>query len=50
MKIEKKGKRKLWDFSEPKENYAPLGIAYKKYPVALLLNEADLESSYFFDI
>ena len=37
-------------FSEPKENYAPLGIAYKKYPVALLLNEADLESSYFFDI
>ena len=37
-------------FSEPKENYAPLGLAYKKYPIALLLNEADLESSYFFDI
>jgi len=37
-------------FSEPKENYAPLGLAYKKYPIVLLLNEADLESSYFFDI
>lgn len=37
-------------FSEPKENYNPLGLAYKKYPVALLLNEADLESSYFFNI
>lgn len=37
-------------FSEPKENYAPLGLAYKKYPIALLLNEADLEASYFFDI
>lgn len=37
-------------FSEPKENYVPLGLAYKKYPIALLLNEADLESSYFFDI
>jgi len=37
-------------FSEPKENYAPLGLAYKKYPIALLLNEADLESSYFFDV
>jgi hypothetical protein len=37
-------------FSEPKENYAPLGLAYKKYPIALLLNEADLESSYFFDL
>jgi hypothetical protein len=37
-------------FSEPKENYSPLGLAYKKYPIALLLNEADLESSYFFDL
>jgi len=37
-------------FSEPKENYAPLGLAYKKYPIALLLNEAYLESSYFFDV
>jgi hypothetical protein len=37
-------------FSEPKENYTTLGLAYKKYPIALLLNEADLESSYFFDL
>ena len=37
-------------FSEPKENYAPLGLAYKKYPIALLLNEADLETTYFFDL
>ena len=37
-------------FSEPKENYAPLGLAYKKYPIALLLNEADLEATYFFNV
>jgi hypothetical protein len=37
-------------FSEPKESYSTLGLAYKKYPIALLLNEADLESSYFFDL
>lgn len=37
-------------FSEPKENYTTLGLAYKKYPIALLLNEADLEASYFFDV
>lgn len=37
-------------FTEPKENYTTLGIAYKKYPLALLLHEADLEATYFFDI
>jgi len=37
-------------FSEPKEVYNSLGAAYKRYPLALLLNEADLESSYFYDI
>lgn len=37
-------------FTEPKENYAPLGLAFKKYPIALLLHESDLESTYFFDI
>ena len=37
-------------FSEPKELYGTLGEAYKKYPLALLLNEADLEATYFFDI
>ena len=36
-------------FSEPKELYTTLGQAYKKYPLVLLLNEADLEASYFFD-
>lgn len=37
-------------FSEPKEVYNSLGAAYKKYPIALILNEADLESTYFYDI
>ena len=37
-------------FSEPKEVYTTLGQAFKKYPLALLVNEADLESTYFFDI
>ena len=37
-------------FTEPKENYSSLSVAFKKYPVALLLHEADLEATYFFDI
>lgn len=37
-------------FSEPKEVYTTLGAAFKRYPLALLLNEADLESTYFYDI
>lgn len=37
-------------FTEPKELYTTIGAAYKKYPLALLLHEADLESTYFFDI
>lgn len=37
-------------FSEPKELYGTLGQAFTKYPFALLLHEADLESTYFFDI
>ena len=37
-------------FTEPKENYSTIGVAYKKYPLALLLHEADLEATYFFDI
>lgn len=37
-------------FSEPKEVYNTLGQAFKKYPLALLLHEADLESTYLFDI
>ena len=37
-------------FTEPKESYNTLGQAFKKYPLALLLHEADLESTYFFDI
>lgn len=37
-------------FTEPKEMYNTLGVAIKKYPLVLLLNEADLESTYFFDI
>ena len=37
-------------FTEPKELYNTIGAAYKKYPLALLMHEADLEASYFFDI
>jgi hypothetical protein len=37
-------------FTEPKELYGTLGQAYKKYPLALLTFEADLEATYFFDI
>ena len=37
-------------FTEAKEVYGTIGIAYKKYPIALLTHEADLEATYFFDI
>ena len=37
-------------FTEPKESYTTLGLAYQKYPLALLLFEADLEATYFFNI
>ena len=37
-------------FSEPKELYGTLGEAFKKYPTALLVNEADLEATYFYNI
>ena len=36
-------------FTEPKELYTTIGIAYTKYPLALLMNEADLEATYFYD-
>ena len=37
-------------FTEPKEQYRTLGLAYKKYPLALLTHEADLEATYFYNI
>ncbi len=37
-------------YTEPKELYNTIGVAYKKYPIALLIHEADLEATYFFDI
>ena len=37
-------------FTEPKELYGTIGEAYKKYPAALLLHEADLEATYFYNI
>lgn len=37
-------------FTEAKEVYKTIEVAYKKYPVALLIHEADLEATYFFDI
>ena len=37
-------------YTEPKELYNTIGVAYKKYPVALITHEADLEATYFFDI
>lgn len=37
-------------YTEPKELYNTIGIAYTKYPIALLTHEADLEATYLFDI
>ncbi len=37
-------------FTEPKEVYNTLGQAFKKFPLALILHEADLESTYFYNI
>lgn len=36
--------------SEPKELYGTIGNAFAKYPLALMLFEADLEATYFFNI
>ena len=36
--------------SEPKELYGTIGSAFTKYPLALMLFEADLEATYLFDI
>ena len=36
--------------SEPKELYGTIGTAFTKYPLALMLFEADLEATYLFDI
>ena len=37
-------------FTENKELYSTIGQAYKKYPLALFLHEADLEATYLFNI
>ena len=37
-------------YTEPKELYGTIGEAFKKYPIALLMHEADLEATYFFNI
>ena len=37
-------------YTEPKELYNTIGAAYKKYHLALLTHEADLEATYFFDV
>lgn len=37
-------------YTEPKELYTTIGEAYKKYPLALLMHESDLEATYFFNI
>ena len=36
--------------SEPKELYGTLAVAFSKYPLALMLFEADLEATYLFNI
>ena len=36
-------------FTEPKEVYNTIGAAYTKFPLALLVFEADLEATYFFN-
>lgn len=37
-------------YTEPKELYNTIGEAYKRYPIALLMHEADLEATYFFNV
>ena len=37
-------------YTEPKELYNTIGAAYQKYPLALLMHEADLEATYFYHI
>ena len=37
-------------YTEPKELYNSIGVAYTKYPIALLTHEADLEATYFYNI
>ena len=37
-------------FTEPKELYSTIGLAYTKYKIALLTFEADLEATYFYNI
>ena len=37
-------------FTEPKELYTTIGLAYSKYKIALLTFEADLEATYFYNI
>ena len=37
-------------YTEPKEQYNTIGAAYKRYPLALLTHEADLEATYFYDV
>ena len=37
-------------YTKPKELYNTIGAAYKKYPLALMMHEADLEATYFYDI
>ena len=37
-------------YTEPKELYNTIGSAFKKYPIALLTHEADLEATYLFDM
>lgn len=37
-------------FTEAKEVYNTIGTAFKKYPLALIIHEADLEATYFYDI
>lgn len=36
-------------FTEPKELYLTIGQAYTKYPIALLMHEADLEATYLYN-
>lgn len=36
-------------FSEPKENYNPLGCAIKKYPLVWAIHEADNEATYLLE-
>ena len=50
LECEKMAIRWHMGFSEPKENWGTLGKAIEKYPLILMLHEADMEATYIDEV